>query len=169
VPEDPKSPKPVHREWDADTPQGDDDDHRERRRNPRAQTPRGGFQPLPEGRASATAAFHRIDELGRRFEEHAERDEKSLDDINMKLDAHGEVMSELRETAAATSASVGALSGELAHARNLQRIGTEAEAAKDVELVKLRRETIPWRYKMWIALFSTIAAALGALGAWLAK
>lgn len=105
-----------------------------------------------------------LDDLSRRFDEHAELDRDQLGAIRGKLEEHSECLACLRESTAATSATVSAIRDDLRHARKLELVRTE-------ETAKITRVRTGGRYRLFVALVAAagaaIAAGLGALAHYL--
>lgn len=183
---DDKKRLPTGTGWDGDTPIGDptgsdggglapvsSESERARRLHPRAGTSPTG---VPTDRATARAALGKIDELTRRFDEHAERDEAELGEINDKLDDQARVLDVLRGETAGMRGTLSVVSQDLQHARDLERIehaGEEQRATlaeqKSLEQIKAAAEAWPWKAKVILAIIGVITAALAIVSTLLAR
>ena len=114
-----------------------------------------------EGARSLRAAFHKMDDLRRRFDEHAADDREELGRINSKLDKHGETLVQLRESSAGTKAALDAMTSELRHVRELRLAGIEASTTKTVAVEQTGRERMGWRYKLALAVLGGVGTGLG--------
>lgn len=113
-------------------------------------------------RASARAALDKISELGDKLDDHAEADKEALDAINEKLETHGKSLSSLEASAAATNASLAAMTSELRHVRQLELVRVEGHAQTGLETARTQRVAITSRAKVWIALIGAFGVGIGA-------
>lgn len=113
-------------------------------------TPPQSGKPPDDGRATARKALAKIDELGRRFEEHtssfekhtssmtkrfdehAAEDREQFRKIDEKLDDQNKVLATLRENSASNTATLAGLSSELRHKRELEVVETKTTTALQV-------------------------------------
>lgn len=138
----------------------------------RAQTAR------PAGGASARRAVELIDALSGKFEEHAQLDKLALDRINDRLDDHSETLSQLRETTAASNATLSFIRDEISHTRRLEIVKVESEAKVQVvraegekqlslETAKNTRFSTAWRSRIVLGLISLVSGGVALLAKYL--
>jgi hypothetical protein len=101
--------------------------------------------------------WDRIDDLRKRFDEHAQLDREELGCIKEKLDEHGETLAKLRESAAGTKVALEALTDEMRHRR-----------AETVEIQKTKRARMSGRMKIGAAAIGAASAVITALLTYLA-
>lgn len=101
-------------------------------------------RPDDGGRATARKALAKIDELGKRFdehraaisksfEEHAREDRDQFRSIDEKLDGQNEVLAKLRENTATNTATSTGVQSELAGLRSELRLAREVEVRKQLK------------------------------------
>lgn len=145
------------------------DERRPASEKPSEKTPSGG---------SARAALAKINELGRKFDDHARMDKEALDAIHDTLREHSGTLGDLRESSAATTATLVAIKDELLHVRQIQLLKVEGE--QKVQLVRVEGEVktgletarhqriaTSWRARILIALIGVLGAGVGAFAKWL--
>lgn len=131
-----------------------------------------GVGEVPNGRSgqsrSARAAFRAIAEVVKKIDQHAADDREALGKIDRRLEAHGETLGTLRESAAATKAALEAMTSELRHRRDLEKREIDGDTTARIEREKTARVRMTSRAKVLIGLFTLGGTIAGAIGAYLA-